>query len=412
MTIANTTIQLKKSGAPGNSPTTLNYGELAINYADGKLYYKNALGAIASISTGGGGGGSSNSFSTIVSNGSVILATSPTDILSLTSNNGIIISTDTISKTINLDASGILNFAHQAYNQANSKTYTWYQSTAPAAANVHDLWMHSDTAKVYENIGNTTNSLWIEFGPTADTGNLQFILNTQNTVISNAYTEANVAYNLANSAFAAANAGGSGAFSQAAFDRANNSLALTGGTVSGNVIVNGLSSNVYVKTPTISSFGGGSVIHMTDFGIIGIETNGTGITTKFVNSNLELNGSVYGGSYGGNYLKLNNQTTLGSDRYDTVKIQTGTSGTPNNIWSFANSQLIFPDNTSQNTAFTDAFAAQLSAPPVLPIIELNSTNITSNVVIGTNYNGFSVGPVLINNGASVTITNGQRWVII
>ena len=256
MTIANTTIQLKKSGVPGNSPTTLNYGELAINYADGKLYYKNASGAIASISTGGGGGGgSSNSFSTIISNGSVILATSPTDILSLTSNNGINISTDTISKTINLDASVILNFTQQAYNQANSKTYTWYQSTAPATANVHDLWMHSDTAKVYENIGNTTNSLWIEFGPTADTGNLQFILNTQNTAISNAYTKANVAYDLANSAFAAANAGGSGAFSQAAFDRANNSLALIGGTavLSGSSSAFGASLLTTVETASINA---------------------------------------------------------------------------------------------------------------------------------------------------------------
>ena len=41
--MANTIIQLKNSGASGNTPTTLAPGELAINYADGKLYYGNAV---------------------------------------------------------------------------------------------------------------------------------------------------------------------------------------------------------------------------------------------------------------------------------------------------------------------------------------------------------------------------------
>ena len=39
--MANTVIQLKNSGALGNTPGTLQPGELAINYADGKLYYGN-----------------------------------------------------------------------------------------------------------------------------------------------------------------------------------------------------------------------------------------------------------------------------------------------------------------------------------------------------------------------------------
>lgn len=40
--MSNTVIQLKNSGATGNVPSTLAPGELAINYADGKLYYGNA----------------------------------------------------------------------------------------------------------------------------------------------------------------------------------------------------------------------------------------------------------------------------------------------------------------------------------------------------------------------------------
>jgi hypothetical protein len=41
--MANTLIQLKNSGASGNTPGSLAPGELAINYADGKLYYGNAV---------------------------------------------------------------------------------------------------------------------------------------------------------------------------------------------------------------------------------------------------------------------------------------------------------------------------------------------------------------------------------
>ena len=42
------TIKLKKSSVPGRVPdsSNLDYGELAINYADGKIYYKNSSNVI------------------------------------------------------------------------------------------------------------------------------------------------------------------------------------------------------------------------------------------------------------------------------------------------------------------------------------------------------------------------------
>lgn len=50
-------IILKKSSIPAKVPvpSDLVYGELALNYADGVLYYKNAANEISSISGGGGG---------------------------------------------------------------------------------------------------------------------------------------------------------------------------------------------------------------------------------------------------------------------------------------------------------------------------------------------------------------------
>lgn len=102
--MANTTVQLKKSGVSGNVPSSLTYGELALNYADGKLFYKAANGSIASISTSGGGGGSSDSFATINVNSSLILATSPYDTLSIIPGNNITISANTINKSITINS--------------------------------------------------------------------------------------------------------------------------------------------------------------------------------------------------------------------------------------------------------------------------------------------------------------------
>ena len=46
MAIANTTLIVKKSAVPGNAPTSLANGEMALNYADAKLYYVNAANNI------------------------------------------------------------------------------------------------------------------------------------------------------------------------------------------------------------------------------------------------------------------------------------------------------------------------------------------------------------------------------
>jgi hypothetical protein len=101
MAIANTTIQLKKSGATGNVPSTLNLGELALNYADGRLYYKNSVGTITYISSGA----TSNSFATINANSSLVIATSNTDILSIAPGNNITVTANTASKTITVGLS-------------------------------------------------------------------------------------------------------------------------------------------------------------------------------------------------------------------------------------------------------------------------------------------------------------------
>jgi hypothetical protein len=119
--MANTTVRLKKSGVTGNVPDSLVYGELAINYADGKLFYRHANNTVASISTGS----TTDSFATINANSSLILASSPQDTLSIIPGNNITISTDTFNKTITINstASGggnsVDDYARDKANSAN-----------------------------------------------------------------------------------------------------------------------------------------------------------------------------------------------------------------------------------------------------------------------------------------------------
>ena len=106
----NTAIQLKKSGVTGNTPSDLQLGEVAINYADGKLYYKDDINAIRYITN-------QETFGTISANGTLILATNPTDILTITTNNNIKIVGDSGSKSINFDLSDNINVKNNVISQ-------------------------------------------------------------------------------------------------------------------------------------------------------------------------------------------------------------------------------------------------------------------------------------------------------
>jgi hypothetical protein len=46
------------------------------------------------------------------------------------------------------------------------------------------------------------------------------------------------------------------------------------------------------------------------------------------------------------------------------------------------------------------------------VIQTNKTEVTVSYTLPSGSNGFSVGPITIDSGVSVTITSGQIWVII
>jgi len=119
--MANTVIQLKYSAIPGNIPGGLANGEIALNYADGKFYYKNLTGQIVSFSGSGSGSGNVYSFATINANNSLITALSNNSVLTINPGDNIGITPDIINDIITISAN--LKPAFDKANAANVLAY-------------------------------------------------------------------------------------------------------------------------------------------------------------------------------------------------------------------------------------------------------------------------------------------------
>lgn len=131
--MANTTIALKKSATPSATPSTLANGELAINYADGKLFYKHANGDIIAFNTSGG-----NSFGTVNANGTLVVADTAGGVLSIVPGTNIQIVGDAINDKITISAIGGVSAdigpAFDKANSANSLAASAYDAANAALA--------------------------------------------------------------------------------------------------------------------------------------------------------------------------------------------------------------------------------------------------------------------------------------
>lgn len=117
----------------------------------------------------------------------------------------------------------------------------------------------------------------------------------------------------------------------------------------------------------------------------------------------------------------NNSTT-----YYTIADQTGSNfevgiGTYflNNV-SLARTTVLSSSNAGSLTNFTavthDVFITYPAGTSAIggsgQAIIVNQTTASANYTIATGTNGFSVGPITVANGVSITIASGQRHVII
>ena len=97
---------------------------------------------------------------------------------------------------------------------------------------------------------------------------------------------------------------------------------------------------------------------------------------------------------------LSNDTSTSSNVYPLFA--SATSGSATTIYT-SNAKLLYKPSTGE---------FQASEVVASNGIFVNSTTVGTSYTIASGYNGQSVGPVTLGSGVSVTVTSGQRWVIL
>lgn len=132
-------------------------------------------------------------------------------------------------------------------------------------------------------------------------------------------------------------------------------------------------------------------------------TVGNGNTTYYVIAGQGTNEWEVGiGTYTSSGTTLSRDTVLSSS-----------AGAPTKTNFSAGTKDVFVDYPAGKAVYQDANGA-VSAPVFQASngIFVNNTTISTSYTIASGTNGQSVGPVTIASGVSVTVSSGQRWVVL
>jgi len=111
------------------------------------------------------------------------------------------------------------------------------------------------------------------------------------------------------------------------------------------------------------------------------------------------NGTAWA-SVGGSAITISNDTTTSTAVYPLFAA--ATSGTASTIYT-GNANYLYTPSTGELKA-----KEMVSTNGVL----VNSDSVSSSYTINTGNNGFSVGPITINSGVTLTVASGQRYIVI
>ena len=329
-----------------------------------------------------------------------------------------------------------LDTANAAFANANS--YITYNEAVNVTQN-NSIAASFDTANGAVAVNLTqNNSIAAAFvhanAAFASANNIDAVNVTQNNSIASAFVHANSAFANANSYITyneAVSVTQNNSITvalntaNAAFTRANNSLdANNGGSVSGTILSTANVRAVYVVANSgFTSAAGGSKLELTDIGLVTVDVASQQF--KFGASGIESSPGIYGGSFGGNKLSLSNETNLISNRYDVVKIQTGTDGTTPNEFVFSNNSLTVPGGITANgftagginvvptlaSSFNTANAAfsAANAATATDTTQNNSISaafIRANNSLDANNGGTISGDIIITGNLTANIVGG------
>ena len=97
---------------------------------------------------------------------------------------------------------------------------------------------------------------------------------------------------------------------------------------------------------------------------------------------------------------LSNDTSTASNLYPVFAA--ATSGTAENLYT-SNALYLYKPSTGE---------LSVKAPVASNGIFVNSATVSSDYTVASGTNGFSVGPITVNSGITVTVASGQVWVVI
>ena len=162
------------------------------------------------------------------------------------------------------------------------------------------------------------------------------------------------------------------------------------------LVVNDRVQETSTTTGTGSVTLAGAVAGYQSFAIIG-----NGNTTYYC----IVNGTAWEvgvGTYSTSGPTLARTTVLSNSNGNTSPITL--SGSSNVFVTYPSEKSVNLD-ASTGTAFAPAFNASNG-------LLLNSTTVNSNYTIPSGSNAISVGPITVASGVAVTISSGQRWIVI
>jgi hypothetical protein len=168
--MANTIIKLKKSSTAAATPSALEFGELAINYADGILFYKNATSHIVSFSSSGG-----SSFGTVIANGVTLVSDTTNDILEIKAGDNISITADPLGDNLTISAT------------ATAAASVDIGDTAPGSPTAGQLWWNSANGSMFIYYNDGTSSQWVQTNYPFTTS--AYLANNNITIKGNVYAE-------------------------------------------------------------------------------------------------------------------------------------------------------------------------------------------------------------------------------
>lgn len=337
--------------------TSLVNGELAINITDGKLFYKDNGGVVQVIGTKGGTGSSSNTQVLFNSSGLVAGASGLTwDGTYLTAN----------SIKDSALTSGRITFAGASGLLSDASTLTW-DGTYLTANSIKDSALTSGRITFAGASGLLSDASTLTWDGTCLTAN---------SIKNSALTSGRVTF-----------AGASGLLSD------SSNLTWNGSTfaITGNLTATADSTFSSTGALTISK------------GTTG-QQPGTPVTGMMRYNTTTNQFEGYSGaspawkSIGGS--ALSNDTSTASNLYPVFAA--ATTGTAENLYT-SNAQYLYKPSTGE---------LSVKAPIASNGIVINADSVSSDYTIATGTNGFSVGPLTVNSGVTLTVASGQRHVVI